>query len=71
MFKSAPICIVRSSCRSADSVEAAPPFDLQIRMRKSRNAAGNATRVVRGGDGPTHQLTREQKSWQGKAADKL
>jgi hypothetical protein len=71
MSKFAPICIVRSSSRSADSVEAAPPFYLQIQMRKSRNAAGNATRAARAGDGPTLQLSREQKSWQGKAADKL
>jgi hypothetical protein len=71
MSKFAPIYIVRLSCRSADSAEAASPFDPQIRTHKSRNAVGNAMRAARAGDGPTHQLSREEKSWQEKGTDKL
>jgi hypothetical protein len=48
-----------------------PPFDPQIRTRKSRNATGSAMRAAHDGAGSTHLLSREEKSWQEKAADKL
>jgi hypothetical protein len=52
-------------------VEGALPSDLQTQTRKSRSAVDNAKRAVHAGDDSTHQLSREGKWWQGKAADKL
>jgi hypothetical protein len=47
-----------------------PPFDLQIRMRKSRSATGDAMRAAHAGADSTPQLSREEKPPQEKAADK-
>jgi hypothetical protein len=54
-----------------DNAEAKRRFDLQTQTRKSRTAICNAKPVVRAAGGSTHQLSREGKLLQEKAADKL
>jgi hypothetical protein len=51
-------------------VEVRLPFDLQIRMRKSRSGADTVRLGVRAGADSTLLLSREEKLPQGKAADK-